>query len=135
MFLGTVIGRVTADLEVQKSAEQSPYIRFTLAVNKYGKNEHILFPQCWIFGKENVDRIIKAKVGKGSLIQIAGDIDLVEYKKKRSDGPDTTGIVLKIIIWSWNYVSADKARISEEPNSNTLTKPPASLEDFDVISE
>lgn len=135
MFLGTVIGRVTANLEVQKSAEQSPYIRFTLAVNKYGKNKHTLFLQCWIFGKENVDRIIKAKVGKGSLIQIAGDIDLVEYKKKRSDGPDTTGMVLKIIIWSWSYVSADKVKTPEEHNSDALTKSPMSLEDFDVISE
>ena len=44
-------------------------------------------------------------------------------------------MVLKIIIWSWSYVSADKVKTPEEHNSDALTKSPMSLEDFDVISE
>ena len=85
MFTGTVIGRVTRDLEIQHSAEKVPYIRFNLAVNKgYGENGHTIFPQCWVFGSENVNRLLRAKVGKGSLIQIGTSIWL-------STGKSSTG--------------------------------------------
>ncbi len=136
MFSCTVIGRVTRDLEVQHSAENNPYIYFNLAVKKgYGENEHAIFPQCWIFGKENVDRIVKAKVGKGSLIQIAGDIDLVEYKKKLG-GVETgeTGTAMKITVWNWDYVSAGKPKQSAE-HDDPPKPPSASLEDFDVVTD
>lgn len=136
MFTGTVIGRVTRDLEIQHSAEKVPYIRFNLAVNKgYGENGHTIFPQCWVFGSENVNRLLRAKVGKGSLIQIAGDIDLVEYRKKLN-GVETgeTGSVIKIMVWSWDYVPAGK-RPATEPGENTSPIPEASLEDFEVVSD
>jgi hypothetical protein len=121
MFTGTVIGRVTRDLEIQHSAEKVPYIRFNLAVNKgYGENGHTIFPQCWVFGSENVNRLLRAKVGKGSLIQIAGDIDLVEYRKKLN-GVETgeTGSVIKIMVWSWDYVPTGK-RPATEPGGKPI---------------
>ena len=122
MFTGTVIGRVTRDLEIQHSAEKVPYIRFNLAVNKgYGENGHTIFPQCWVFGSENVNRLLRAKVGKGSLIQIAGDIDLVEYRKKLN-GVETgeTGSVIKIMVWSWAMFRQENGRL---PNRGE-THPP-----------
>lgn len=137
MFSGTAIGRVTKDLEVQYSAEKVPYIRFNLAINKgYGENEHAIFPQCWIFGKDNVDRIMRAKVSKGSLIQITGDIDLVEYKKKLN-GKETgeMGTAMKITVWNWDYVSAGRSRQSVEHGNTDSPPHAASLEDFDVVSD
>ena len=134
MFTGIVIGRVTRDLEIQYSAEKVPYIRFNLAVNKgYGENGHTIFPQCWVFGSENVNRLMRAKVGKGSLIQIAGDIDLVEYRKKLN-GLETgeTGSVIKIVVWSWDYIPTGK-RPATEPEAPPI--PEASLEDFEVVSD
>lgn len=136
MFTGIVIGRVTRDLEIQYSAEKVPYIRFNLAVNKgYGENGHTIFPQCWVFGSENVNRLMRAKVGKGSLIQIAGDIDLVEYRKKLN-GVETgeTGSVIKIVVWSWDYVPTGK-RPAIESEENHPPIPEASLEDFEVVSD
>ena len=127
MFTGIVIGRVTRDLEIQYSAEKVPYIRFNLAVNKgYGENGQTIFPQCWVFGSENVNRLMRAKVGKGSLIQIAGDIDLVEYRKKLN-GMETgeTGSVIKIVVWSWDYVPTGKRPATEPeapPNTGSLPR-------------
>lgn len=130
MFTGTVIGRVTRDLEIQYSAEKVPYIRFNLAVNKgYGENGHTIFPQCWVFGSENVNRLMRAKVGKGSLIQIAGDIDLVEYRKKLN-GVETgeTGSVIKIVVWSWDYVPTGKGRPSNPRKTiPQYRKPPSRI--------
>ena len=48
----TLTGRVTADLELQTSANGTDYIQFNVAVNKgYGEQEHANFYQCVLFGK------------------------------------------------------------------------------------
>ena len=136
MFTETATGRVTKDLEIQYSAEKAPYIRFNLAINKgYGENAHTIFPQCWIFGRENVDRIMRARVGKGSLIQVTGDVDLVEYKKKLN-GLETgeTGTVMKITVWGWDYVPTGKKPSAEQQETESSVQN-ATLEDFEVVSD
>lgn len=136
MFTGTAIGRVTRDLEIQYSAEKVPYIRFNLAVQKgYGENGHTIFPQCWVFGSENVERLVRARVGKGSLIQIAGDIDLVEYRKKLN-GVETgeTGTVMKIAVWNWAYVPTGKKPAEEQEEKKSQTSK-VTLEDFEVVTD
>ena len=77
-------GRVTADLELKTSqnGKNTKYVQFGLAVNKgYGEKEHPNFYNCLLYG-EDAQRIIDAKVKKGSLIQIVGDLELVEYNRK-----------------------------------------------------
>jgi len=82
MLTINAIGRVTKDLEVQYSKAHEPYVRFNFAVNKgYGENAHPVFLQCWVFGG-SVERLVKAKVGKGSLLHITGDLDITKFKKK-----------------------------------------------------
>ena len=75
----SLTGRVTADLEPQNSQNGTPYVQFYVAVNKgYGEHQHPNFYQCVLFGKA-VERAVNAGVQKGSLLFIAGDLDLVEY--------------------------------------------------------
>ena len=101
----TLTGRVTADLELQASANGTDYIQFNVAVNKgYGEQEHANFYQCVLFGKAS-ERISKAGVKKGSLLFITGDLDLVEFTR-RSDG--SKGMIPKITVYEWSYVPGGK---------------------------
>ena len=62
-------GRVTADLELKTSqnGKNTKYVQFGLAVNKgYGEKEHPNFYNCLLYG-EDAQRIIDAKVKKGSI--------------------------------------------------------------------
>ena len=72
----TTIGRVTADLELKTSqnGKNTKYIQFGFAVNKgYGDDTHANFYSCVLYG-EAAQRMMDAKVKKGSLIQIVGHI-------------------------------------------------------------
>ena len=89
----SLMGRVTADLEIQTSTNGTDYIQFNVAVNKgFGEQEHPNFYQCVLFGKAT-ERISKAGVKKGSLLFITGDLDLVEFTRK-SDG--TKGMIPRL---------------------------------------
>ena len=107
-------GRVTADLELKTSqnGKNTKYVQFGLAVNKgYGEKEHPNFYNCLLYG-EDAQRIIDAQVKKGSLIQIIGDQELVEYNRK--DG--SPGWMAKVTLLSWNYAPTNRPK---EENANT----------------
>ena len=66
MLTVTSIGRVTADLEPKKSEKTgNEYLRFGLAVNKgYSDNQRTVFLQCMLYGEQQAQRMINAKVQK-----------------------------------------------------------------------
>ena len=102
MLTVTGIGRVTADLEPKKSEKtNTEYLRFSLAINKgHGDNQRTVFLQCMLYGEQQVQRMINAKVQKGSLIAVSGELDVEEYKKK--DGtPDKS---VKVTLYDWSYI-------------------------------
>lgn len=101
-------GRVTADLELKTSqnGKNTKYVQFGLAVSKgYGDNEHANFYSCLLYG-EAAQRIIDAKVKKGSLIQVIADQELVEYTKR--DG--SAGWMAKLTLHSWNYAPTNRPK-------------------------
>ena len=109
-------GRVTADLELKTSqnGKNTKYIQFGLAVNKgYGENERPNFYNCVYYG-DAAQRMIDAKVKKGSLIQIIGDQELVSFTRK--DG--TPGWMAKITLLSWNYAPTNRPKDDSGANSN-----------------
>ena len=113
----STIGRVTADLELKTSqnGKNTKYIQFNLAVNKgYGENNHADFYSCVLYG-EAAQRIMDAKVKKGSMIQIVGDLDLVEYTKR--DG--TTGWTAKITLYNWNYAPTNRPKNAESSDDSS----------------
>ncbi len=110
-------GRVTADLELKTSqnGKNTKYVQFGLAVNKgYGEKEHPNFYSCILYA-EDAQRIIDAKVKKGSLIQIVGDQELVEYPRR--DG--TTGWIAKITLLSWSYAPINRPK---EESTNPMAE-------------
>jgi len=111
MLTITATGRVTADLELQQSQKGNNYLRFNLAVNKgFGESATTVYLQCWLFG-EQADRMVRAKVKKGSYLEIAGDLDLSKYKRD-----DKETVTLKVSIYSWAYIQQSK---SDLPKSDT----------------
>ena len=135
MLTVTTIGRVTKEIEVQESKAKESYVCFNLAVNKgYGENAHPVFLQCWVFGNA-VERMVKAKVGKGSLLHIAGDLDITKFKKE--DGTEVT--TPKVIVLDWGYVPAGRPKANDsqpapEGTGEFVEEPPVSLSDFEEIN-
>ena len=122
-------GRVTKDLEVKASTAGNAYLCFYLAVNKgYGENEHPVFLQCWLFG-EDVNRMVRAKVAKGSFLHIIGDLDISKVKK--DDGTEI--MIPKVRVLSWSYVSTGKPKADEAQQDAGTNESGASLEDFEAI--
>ena len=110
----TAIGRVTADLELKTSTQGNSYLCFNLAVNKgFGEKQHPVYLQCWLFG-EQAQRMVNAGVKKGSLIEIVGNMDIVNYEKK--DGTKTT--IPKVSMYNWNYLPSSKAIGENTSNSS-----------------
>jgi len=100
------IGRVTADLELQTSANGNSYVRFNLAEKLgYGESAHTQFLQVWAWG-DDARHLIKGKVKKGSLIWVSGRLMLEEYKKQ--DGAADKR--LKVILDDWGYIPAGKPK-------------------------
>lgn len=118
-----IIGRVTKDLEKQTSSTGTVYVNFDVAENTgFGDNAGTVFHRCTIWGEDLVDRIIKAKVQKGSLLQVVGEQKLDSYPRK-----DTGEIVVasNINVWHWNYVPVGSKKSDDK---NATTNAPANAE-------
>lgn len=79
----------------------------------YGENNRPNYYKCLLFGEE-AQRIIDAKVKKGSLIQIVGDLDLEEFKKR--DG--SAGWSARVTLLSWNYAPTNRPKEDSLPEEN-----------------
>lgn len=122
----STIGRVTADLELKTSqnGKNTKYIQFGFAVNKgYGDDTHANFYSCVLYG-EAAQRMMDAKVKKGSLIQIVGDLELVEFARR--DG--SPGWTAKITLYNWNYAPTNRPKNESgdgDPSASDGSYPPA----------
>lgn len=123
----STIGRVTADLELKTSqnGKNTKYLQFGLAVNKgYGDNNHADFYSCILYG-DAAQKMIDAKVKKGSMIQIVGDQDLVEFTKR--DG--STGWAAKITLYTWSYAPTNRPKSAAADEDSSESANYASTED------
>ena len=119
-----VIGRVTADLERKISINQHPYVRFDIAENIGGRGHSRTqyFQICAMGG--DADRLIRARVKKGSLIWVSGSLELEIFTGK--DG-STTDKRLKILLDNWGFVPVTNKDVLEQPPS-TLTAASAEID-------
>jgi len=132
MLTINAIGRVTKDLDVQFSKNKEPYVRFNFVVNKgYGDNAHPVYLQCWVFGGA-VERLVKARVGKGSLLHITGDLDITKFQK---DGDDKEYTIPKVIVLDWGYIPVGKPKTNDasQPADDGTNEQAASISDFEEI--
>lgn len=118
------IGRVTADLEMQESANKTPYVRFDLAENiGYGESKRTQYYQVWAWAGD-AKHLVNRRVKKGSLIWLSGSLELVAYTKK--DGK-TKDKLLKVTLDNWGYVpvSRTSAGPSHPPKDQPASPPPS----------
>jgi len=118
MSQSVTIGHVTADFELQTSANGNSYVRFNLAENLgYGESSHTQYLQVWAWG-DDAKHLIKGKVKKGSLIWVSGQLTLEEYKKR----DESTDKRLKVTLDSWGYIPAGKPKNGDAGDEAAATE-------------
>ena len=115
-----LIGRTTRELEVKYAAQsQMAVLRFTLAVNRSGKDKGADFISCVAFGKtaENLEKYS----AKGLRIALQGHIQTGSYKDKSGNTVYTTDVVadrVEIIDWKDKQAISDRnGQLEEMPDS------------------
>ena len=100
----SVSGWVKEDFQLMAGKDGLKYVRFDLAVTKgYGNKERKEYYECLGFG-QTAERLITAGVKGGSLIEVAGDLEIRDYERK--DGTKTK--IPKITIYNWGYLPRAK---------------------------
>jgi Single-stranded DNA-binding protein len=108
-----IIGRVTADFELQTSTNNIPYVRFSLAERLgYGEKARTQYLQVWAW-QEDAARLMKYKVKKGSLIWVSGSLELEIFQKLDGVTKDKR---LKVTLDNWGFIPGGKASASSSDN-------------------
>lgn len=112
-------GRAAKDPELTTNQETgSKFVRLNIIQNKgfTRDSEHILCFSCFFYGNMG-ERLINAKVKKGSLLTIVGDFDSKEYMRSGRDNPNEQihDRSLEVSVSSWSYTPQNKPK-DETPN-------------------
>ena len=86
-----LIGRLTKDVDIRYSNNQTAVGRFSLAVDRHDKDKNCDFINCIAFGKsaENLEKYVK----KGNKVAISGRIQTGSYTNKDGNKVYTTDVV------------------------------------------
>lgn len=88
-----LIGRVTKDIEVRKTNSGKSFTRFTLAVNRRGKDAGANFIACVAW--EKTADLLGAYVKKGNQIGICGRIETGKYEDRDGKTVYTTDVMVE----------------------------------------
>ena len=88
-----LIGRVTKDIEVRKTNSGKSFTRFTLAVNRRGKDAGANFITCVAW--EKTADLLGAYVKKGNQIGICGRIETGKYEDRDGKTVFTTDVMVE----------------------------------------
>ncbi len=130
-----VIGRITAEPELKTSQKNTPYMRFNLAENIGGKDcTRTQYYQVWAWN-EDAERLANAGVKKGSLIFIAGNLELETYTKQ--DGV-TVDKRLRVSLNDWGFIpvgnrASKNAQKSKHTESNNVLPTPSIDGDKEIL--
>ena len=122
-----VFGRVMHDLVPKESQSKQPYVCFDL-MERSG-NTPPDFYQVWARG-DQVARLVRLKIKKGSMIWLTGSQKLVDVRQK--DG--TTVKKLKIWLTDFGFLPGQTSRAKtecEQHDSDTAATAPAPSEVMD----
>lgn len=119
-----VIGWVTTELELKNSQNDQPYVRFGFAENIGSKDRaRTQYYQVWAW-REDAERLVKAGVHKGSLLYLAGSLELENYTKK--DGL-TVDKRLRISLNDWGFVPARNGKSANNTLQNNISENDSAL--------
>ena len=122
-----VFGRVMHDLVPKESQSKQPYVCFDL-MERSGNNPPDFY-QVWARG-DQVARLVRLKIKKGSMICLTGSQKLVDVRQK--DG--TTVKKLKIWLTDFGFLPGQTSRAKtecEQHDSDTAATAPAPSEVMD----
>ena len=122
-----VFGRVMHDLVPKESQSKQPYVCFDL-MERSGNNPPDFY-QVWARG-DQVARLVRLKIKKGSMIWLTGSQKLVDVRQK--DG--TTVKKLKIWLTDFGFLPGQPSRAKtecEQHDSDTAATAPAPSEVMD----
>ncbi len=117
----TLIGRLTRDPEVRYTESQLAVARFSIAVDKNGKDKGADFPSIAVFGKqaENCEKYLN----KGRKVAIQGHIQTGSYEKDGRKVYTTDVVADRVEFLEWG----DR---EEKPTSNSGT-----FEGFEAVED
>lgn len=100
----TTAGWVSTKVEMKTSKGGMSYTGFDISVQQgYGDDQTNIFYECIAFG-QLAERIVNAKVKKGSHIAVTGEFSMKQITRK--DG--TIGSKNKIKLYDWSYMPTGK---------------------------
>ena len=117
-----VLGRVEEDLVVKKSQKDSSYVCFSFK-EQTGKGRTQSY-QVWAWN-EDVSRLVKLGVKKGSLLWLTGTMQLVDCTE---DHGKVKTKVMKVFLTNWGYLPGKYPRQNEadaENDPGPIPDPPA----------
>lgn len=88
-----LLGRVCQDLELKQTQNNKNYTRFSLAVNRRGKDAGTDFISCLAW--EKTAEVMQKHLKKGSQIGIVGHIQTGQYDDKDGKRVYTTDIIVE----------------------------------------
>ncbi len=88
-----LIGRVTKDVEVRKTNSGKSFTRFTLAVNRRGKDAGANFITCVAW--EKTADLLGSYVKKGNQVGICGRIETGKYEDRDGKTVYTTDVMVE----------------------------------------
>ena len=104
MMTLTALGRVGQNVELKASDRGTEYVQFSIAAENPKDRETPEWIRCSAFNG-TAQRIINAKVSKGSLIQVTGRMSMNRYTNR--EGIEMSSVDL--IINDWSYVPTNNS--------------------------
>lgn len=103
------MGRPTKDPVMSQSQNGTEYISLDVAVSQRGQtgNDETVFYQCY-FSKGLADRLVKAKVKKGSCISIVGSLELHPFMYQQGNNAGKPGINANVRVLDWEYTISNR---------------------------
>lgn len=128
-----LLGRLTRDPEVRwgqkkNSQEQLCIVRFSLAVDRRGRDAGADFVSCVIFGKsaESAEKYLH----KGSKIAVSGRIQTGSYTNEGGQRVNTTDVVIEEWEFAESKAAAGQQAQAEQPdNGDGFMNIPDGIED------
>ena len=126
-----LVGRLTKDAELRKTASDISFATFTLAVDNRVKEADgtrgTIFIDCRVF-RDQADSLVK-NTRKGSKIAVDGSLNQRNFERR--DG--TKGKAIEIIVDSVTFLEPKKETPVEEPKFDDIQVPPSNnLDSIDL---
>lgn len=112
----TISGRPTKDPVMMQTKNNTQYIMLDIAQSQgFGDETHTLFFNCY-FSQYLAERLVKAKVMKGTCLEITGRFDSKEFTKK--DGSIGRSLEIKVLDWEFAISNKDGNGQNAAPPQN-----------------